>query len=175
MSRSGYSDECEDQWQNIMFRGRVASATRGKRGQTLLRDLMAALDAMPDKRLIKNGFVADGAFCTLGVLGAQRGVDMSNFIDGDGDSEDGVYCDRRAVAETFDVAKPLVQEIMYENDSCIWDDETRHVLEIVGPVRPFWPEYGSHQRTYYLPDPTAAARRWQYMRAWVAKQIKGPA
>lgn len=172
MSRSGYTDECEDQWRLIMYRGRVASAIKGKRGQALLRALLEALDALPEKRLIKNGFQADGAFCTLGTLGAQRGIDMSSFIDGD---EVDPWCDREAVAGAFDVAEPLVAEIMYENDECIWDDEIMHTVEIVGPVRPHWPDYGSHTRTYYTQDPTADERRWRYMRDWVAKRIKEPA
>lgn len=48
MSRSGYSNDGE----NIaMWRGQVASAIRGKRGQAFLRELVEALDAMPEKRL----------------------------------------------------------------------------------------------------------------------------
>lgn len=35
MSRSGYTDDC-DGWQLIMYRGAVASAIRGARGQRLL-------------------------------------------------------------------------------------------------------------------------------------------
>lgn len=49
MSRSGYTSECEN---FAMWRGRVASATRGKRGQSFFRALLAALDAMPEKSLI---------------------------------------------------------------------------------------------------------------------------
>jgi hypothetical protein len=56
MSRSGYTDDVEYSWRSIMWRGRVVSAIRGKRGQALLRDLLAALDAMPDKRLYPNNF-----------------------------------------------------------------------------------------------------------------------
>ena len=46
MSRSGYSDDYEPS--NIaMWRGQVASAMRGKRGQAFLRELIEALDAFP--------------------------------------------------------------------------------------------------------------------------------
>lgn len=51
MSRSGYNDDI-DNWALIKWRGQVASAIRGKRGQKMLRDLLAALDAMPEKSLI---------------------------------------------------------------------------------------------------------------------------
>lgn len=52
MSRSGYADWCDDNWAMIRWRGAVASAVRGKRGQAFLRELATTLDAMPEKRLI---------------------------------------------------------------------------------------------------------------------------
>ncbi|WP_131753551.1 hypothetical protein [Burkholderia vietnamiensis] len=104
MSRSGYSDDCE----NIeLWRTAVRNAIRGKRGQVLLRDLAAALDAMPEKRLITNELQdADGDFCTLGVLGRVRGLDLKSI-----DPED-----REAVAEAFNVAPALAAEVVFEND-----------------------------------------------------------
>lgn len=44
----------------IRWRGAVASAIRGKRGQAFLREMLAALDAMPEKRLIAGSLVFDG-------------------------------------------------------------------------------------------------------------------
>ena len=106
MSRSGMSDDCDNVWQWIMWRGRVASATRGRRGQAMLRDLLAALDAMPQKRLIAHELIANGEVCAIGSLGLARGVEIEK-ID--------VY-DYDAVAATFGVAAPLVQEIEWTND-----------------------------------------------------------
>jgi hypothetical protein len=61
MSRSGYSyDDDDDNWSLIKYRGAVASAIRGKRGQALLRAVLAALDAMPEKRLIADDLVFQG-------------------------------------------------------------------------------------------------------------------
>jgi hypothetical protein len=104
MSRSGYSDDCE----NIeLWRTAVRNATYGKRGQAMLRELADALDAMPEKRLIANELqTADGEFCTIGVLGHVRGVDMKNI-----EPED-----RYAVADAFNIAPALAAEIVYEND-----------------------------------------------------------
>lgn len=168
MSRSGYTDDIEDQWQHIMWRGRVASSIRGKRGQTLLRDLLAALDAMPDKRLYPNNFAtASGEYCTLGVLGATRGTKMDDL----GDAEDG--CDEKLVADRFGVAAPLVQEIMFMNDE--WVDDYKFVdVEICGPMRRGYPDYGRHRKTIRMHDDTAPQRRWRIMRNWVAEQIKEP-
>jgi hypothetical protein len=167
MSRSGYTDDIEDQWRHIMWRGRVASSIKGKRGQAMLRELLAALDAMPDKRLFAGSFQqTDGAFCTLGVLGAARGTKMDDL----GDAEDG--CDERLVAERFGVAAPLVQEIMYLNDEWLEDWEWEDV-ELFGPPTKHWPDFGRPlNRSIRVPRKGVAERRWQLMRNWVAEQIK---
>lgn len=65
MSRSGYSDECDD-WQLIMWRGAVASSMRGRRGQAFLKETLAALDALPEKKLIDYDLEREGAVCALG-------------------------------------------------------------------------------------------------------------
>lgn len=56
--------------------------------------------------------------------------------------------DRGAVAGAFGIAEALAAEIMYMNDE-----------------NPF----------FYGTTPEAAERRWQYMRKWVADQLKEPA
>lgn len=106
MSRSGYSEEIDDFLQLGRWRGRVASAIRGKRGQKLLREMAQALDAMPEKELIAHELEQDGAHCALGVVGAARRVNMTN-IDPD---------DQHEVGKAFDIATPLASEIVYIND-----------------------------------------------------------
>lgn len=165
MSRSGYSEDIEDQWQLIMWRGRVASAIRGKRGQKLLRDLAAALDAMPEKVLAANELVsADGEFCALGVLGQCRGLDLSQLDPEDYD----------AVAAAFDIAAPLAQEIVYENDESI-NDWTFADIQICGPMRPNYPDWGQHKRAVRVQATAVGERRWRHMRAWVARNLKAAA
>lgn len=106
MSRAGYSEDI-DQWQMIMWRGQVASATRGKRGQKLLIDLLAALDAMPEKALVQSELeTEEGEVCALGALGKARGIDMKAL---DPDEPD-------QVAAAFDIAAPLAREIVFMND-----------------------------------------------------------
>jgi hypothetical protein len=118
VSRSGYSDDyADDQWALIRWRGAVASAIRGKRGQALLRDLLAALDAMPEKRLIAAYFVReDGCACALGVLGRARGIDVAAL--NPRDLDDGA--DRAQVAKAFGVSEPLAAEIMFVNDEGLY-------------------------------------------------------
>jgi hypothetical protein len=72
MSRSGYQDYT-DQWEVIRWRGAVRSAIRGKRGQAFLREMLAALDALPDKRLIRNELEVNGEYCALGAVGPAAG------------------------------------------------------------------------------------------------------
>lgn len=52
MSRSGYYEDYEHDWYQIMWRGAVKRAIRGKRGQAFLREMLTALDALPEPRLI---------------------------------------------------------------------------------------------------------------------------
>ncbi len=111
MSRSGYSDDCGG-WDLICWRGAVNSALRGKRGQAFLVELRDALDAMPEKRLVADTLEADGQFCTLGVLGAKRGIDMSN-ID--------AHC-RETVSGAFGIAPAMAAEVVFENDECGWNE-----------------------------------------------------
>lgn len=107
MSRSGYVDDL-DPWPLIKWRGQVTSALRGRRGQRLLRDLIAALDALPEKRLIEGAFEQDGEFCALGAAGRLRGIDLSDLYPDEEDAE--------RVAERFDVAHQLVREVTFVND-----------------------------------------------------------
>lgn len=162
MSRSGYTDDIDDNWRHIMWRGAVNSAIRGSRGQAFLRELIAALDAMPEKRLASESLVtADGEFCTLGVVGAARGMDMSTL-----DPEDW-----HQVAKAFGLAQAMVREIVFENDEMIdeWDWQD---VEICGPMRPHYPDWGRHTRSVRVPVQGVAERRWQWMRNWAERQLK---
>lgn len=106
MSRSGYTNAL-DQWDFIRWRGQVVSAIRGQRGQKVLRDLLAALDSLPEKRLIHEQLRnEEGEVCAWGALGAARGLDLETI-----DPEDS-----EQVAKAFGVAECMAQEIMYEND-----------------------------------------------------------
>lgn len=96
MSRSGYS-EIDDQWATIRWRGQVASVKRGQKGQAFFRELLAALDALPEKRLISgelvitehllepNGLKWEGGDPAYGYFGKRR--------------EDGRYVDEYAVPD----------------------------------------------------------------------------
>jgi hypothetical protein len=114
MSRSGYSDSCEG-WALIRWRGAVTSAIKGARGQAFLREMIAALDAMPEKTLIESDLQTEtGEVCAMGAVGLKRGIDMVKV-----DPEDA-----EQVAETFGISPALAKEISYENDECGWGRDT---------------------------------------------------
>ena len=106
MSRSHYTEDCGDDLALGRWRGQVTSAIRGKRGQAFLKDLVNALEAMPNKSLVGDVLRKDGEVCALGALGAVRGLDLESL-----DPED-----PEQVAEAFGIATQLVQEIVYIND-----------------------------------------------------------
>lgn len=164
MSRSGYTDYCEG-WALIRWRGAVASAIRGKRGQAFLREALAALESIPDKRLIAGELInAEGGFCTLGAVGKCRGTDLA-AID---------YEDRQSVANAFGIPEALAAEIMYENDESA-DEEELVYVEICGPVRPGYPEWGSHEKRIYRKRQMVEERRWAAMHQWIISNMAGAA
>lgn len=145
MSRSGYTDDMDDDLAMGRWRAQVASATRGKRGQKMLTDLLAALDAMPRKELIVGELEEfnpeDGRLevCALGALCHARGIDMQKLDPSEPEE----------IAAVFDIAPQLAQEIVYMNDEY------------------FDFEYVDNVRMDITPE-----KRWQKMRDWVSKQIK---
>jgi hypothetical protein len=147
MSRSGYSDDCGG-WDLIRWRGAVNAAIKGARGQALLRELLAGLDAMPVKELVADEFAADGCMCALGVVGAARGMDLSKL-----DIED-----RESVAKAFGIATALAAEVMDVNDN--------------GGNR--WGRYHANIKTTAEMDEADRRdreKRWHDVRSWVAASL----
>lgn len=108
MSRSGYSDDCCENLE--LYRASVDRALHGKRGQAFLRELAAAMDAMPEKVLIAGELVSEkGECCTIGVVCKSRQLDVSH-VD---------YYDTDSVAKAIGVARSMAAEIAHIND----DDE----------------------------------------------------
>lgn len=114
MSRSGYTDDSDDNLASGRWRAQVQNAIRGKRGQAFLRELVASLDAMPEKALIAEEIVtADGHVCAIGAVCQARGIDVSG-VD---------YDSPQDVADKVGIAWQMVAEIEYENDEGAWSSE----------------------------------------------------
>ncbi len=115
MSRSGYTDDYDTEWQLIMWRGAVKSAIRGKRGQAFLKEMLTALDALPEPQLIDGYLEFHGQVCAVGSVGVQRGIDMSKI-----DAHDPY-----SVAKAFGIARAMAAEIEFINDDDYgWRKET---------------------------------------------------
>lgn len=122
MSRSGYCDSYGDDnpWDLIRYRGAVESAFRGRRGQAFLREMLAALDALPEKRLITEELAERARetdpvqVCAIGSVGLYRGIDMSPLDPYDASS----------IAGVFGIAESMAREIVYMNDEGSWKSET---------------------------------------------------
>lgn len=165
MSRSGYSDDYDEDGTGGLWRGAVNRAIKGKRGQTALKELAVAMDSMPKKTLAAESLVTeDGELCTLGVLGQARGLNLTQLDPENWDS----------VAKAFNIAPAMVREIVFENDEGLSAYEYVDI-EICGPVQPYYPHYGRHKQTRRIdiPEEVLAEQRWIQMRNWVAAQIIG--
>lgn len=124
MSRHGFveGDDWDEssQWAFIRTQGALKSAIRGKRGQLLLQELLTALDAMPEKKLVSDTFQApQGEVCALGAVAAHRGCDVSK-IQSDlaeplEENDDPEYV-ISYIAGKLNIARALAQEIMWVND-----------------------------------------------------------
>lgn len=105
MSRSGYSDDCD----NVdLWRGAVQRAATGYRGQHLLKKLRDALDAMPMKRLIADAIQNEaGEVCALGALDPTA-----------------TSYEAEELAAHFNIARALAAEIVWMNDEATYHTET---------------------------------------------------
>lgn len=147
--RTGYDDDGTNiHW--INWRGAVASAIRGRRGQEFLRELLSALDAMETKALIRHELCGREKFsmslshwgihdveiesqCALGVIGKRRGLDLGRI-----DVDDFSY-----IHTPFGIANAMAREIEFVNDD-------------MGP----WGE--------------TPIERYRRVRSWVEKQLGSP-
>jgi hypothetical protein len=87
---------------------------KGARGQAFLREMLVALDALPERKLIAQELEADGVVCALGAVGKARAMDLQKI-----DPED-----HETVAGVFGVAHAMACEIMFVNDDGVGSNVT---------------------------------------------------
>jgi hypothetical protein len=89
----------------------IERTIKGKRSQAFLKELAASMDAMPEKRLIKNELISEvGDVCAIGSVCKAKGIDVSNV-----DMED-----RDAVGKLVNISGSLAAEIEYLNDEAAY-------------------------------------------------------
>ena len=125
MSRHGFCDYIDyDEDENLLmgrWRGRVASASRGRRGQAFFRDMVAALDAMPVKELHPHNVMGD-CLCAMGAVAAFRGVDLGKAqeeLDDEGGDHEWAT---EYTGEALNIASCLARETAFENDEGLWNE-----------------------------------------------------
>ena len=115
MSRYCDSDDYDwEPWMEGQAAGAMRSAIRGRRGQQLLRDLIAGLDALPVQELAA-GALEDfetGCVCALGAVRLQRGAEAVP-LSFDLDDPD---IDWRDLAKPFDISETLAHAVISENE-----------------------------------------------------------
>jgi hypothetical protein len=90
-----------------LYRGMIERTIRGKRSQAFLHEMAAAMDAMPEKRLIADELISKtGEVCAIGTVCKARGLDVNGV-----DLED-----RESVGRLVGISGSLAAEIEYEND-----------------------------------------------------------
>ena len=152
MSRieEGDCDDNDSFLRACAFEANAKRAVKGKKGQAVLKELEAALLAMPEKRLISGAFAdiqvapkgdgkslyerIGGEVCTMGCLLVHR--KMTKQFRGRGqalleavnevtcDPDDGGSEQIQQAATALDLVYPLAYELAYQNDEMGDHDET---------------------------------------------------
>jgi hypothetical protein len=115
MSRYCDSDDYDwEPWMEGQAAGAMRSAIRGRRGQRLLHDLIAGLDALPVPELAA-GALEDpdtGCVCALGAVRLQRGPEAVPLRLDPSDPD----LDWRELAEPFDISETLANAVVSQNE-----------------------------------------------------------
>jgi hypothetical protein len=166
MSRSCYSDEYGDDFpgQLELYRANVRRSMRSKAGQARLRELRAALLALPVKAL-EAGIFAEGSqeepqVCALGAWALSRVGDPEaarEMVGRDADDE-----------ETYEALKSYGWPRLVVFDAIFQNDDVRYVYDTVeGPRRQWEQHYGP----LTVGRPETAEERYIRVLAWVESQI----
>lgn len=146
MSRSGYVDEEDFSGQFELWQANVERSIRGKVGQSALRRLAVALEAMPEKRLVKGEFteceiltpdrsknemwdaypggppILDGDVCALGALALAEGRDRNWLAEFDPDDQGACI----SIGHALNVPRLVAMELVWQTDECgpsgIWNE-----------------------------------------------------
>lgn len=149
--RINYSEDEDYDGQFNLFQANCRRSINGKAGQKSLRELEAALLALPEKRLIADELEnADGEVCAIGAIKKYRGVVV------DADPED-----MESVGVELGMPRLVAWKVVCLNDV---DIDGRYV-EAQGPIH-------RHQGRPCVFVPVTPEQRYEQVLAWVRRQIK---
>lgn len=170
MSRSGYRDDLDDPLEWGAWRGRVASATRGKRGQKLLLELLIALSKLPEARLIGGTLEVSKAndeelaamYAEFRNNPASRAIYLSTRVaPRSPDYREGDVCALGALVKSKGMPTAIPDFAGYDVGNILAER-----LDVAEPLI---------REIQYMNDEVFSGPsnlRWQRMAAWVAQQIK---
>ena len=169
--RIGYAEDEDYPGQFGLWQGNCTRSIQGKAGQAALRELEAALLALPDKRLIAHKMVdREGDVCAIGALAKHKGRDVvaetrsqlaeigidhfDDEIDGDGEMEE--------IGMELGMPRLVAWKVVEMND-VIFDGMDLVTCE--GPYR--WP---AEKPKVWVP--ISPEERYSRVLAWVQGQLK---
>ena len=110
--RINFSVDEERPGQFALWDANVQRSIKGRAGQAALRELEAALVAMPVKRLLYGVLcMDDGEVCAIGAYARHKGLDLSRF-----DPE----AETDAVGVEAGMPRLIAWEVVMENDRDRW-------------------------------------------------------
>lgn len=146
---------------------------RSKRGQAFLRELLEALEALPQRRLIEGRVAHDGCTCALGALALKRGVDG-------GRPPDVVMAELERIYVYAEGRPPEEDE---EDEVYIWEwaehalGAPRHIAWLVpsenddGGTQSVYAGEGDNH-VYVRQEPVTPEERWVRMHRWVRRHLR---
>ncbi len=154
--RLNYSEEEDRPGQFALWEANCRRSMRGKRGQQALRELEAALLALPEKRLIHNSLTDDdGGVCAIACYAKHKGVDLSRYDPEDESDQVGIDAGMPrlvswAVVALNDLTLDTVWEVA-EGPLGRWDATYKGGIPLIRDMTP--------------------EERYERVLAWVRKQL----
>jgi len=151
--RISYSDDEQYPGQFNLWQANCDRSLVGRKGQAALRELEAALVALPNKRLIADEFENEEGICPLAAVAKYRGLTRSD-IKADPESE------MEEVGVELGMPRLVAWKIVELNDIII----DGHYADTVGPVR-----YGGWRPRVFIP--AMPEERYEKVLSWVRSRI----
>jgi hypothetical protein len=150
--RINYSEDEDYLGQFNLFQANCQRSIEGKAGQKSLRELEAALLALPEKRLIADELEnAEGEVCAIGAIKKYRGVDVES------DPQE-----MEEVGVELGMPRLVAWKVVALNDF-----DNGEYVEAFGPTY--------HGMKLWEFVPVTPERRYEMVLAWVRQQIQSEA
>lgn len=176
MSRIAYSDDEEFPGQFAMWQANCSRSLAGKQGQWALRELEAAIVALPTKRLISGAIACNGEVCAVGALivalKTREGVARDEVLKSlERQPSEDEWDDELDEGETEDAAVQLgVPRLVAWSLVALNDIELDTVWEVAhGPIPP---GFGSYQGGISVVRDMTPEERYERVLAFVRSKIK---